>query len=482
MKEEKKLEVYNETVEELYRRLETNERGLTEVEAKKRLERDGENKLTERKKKSNLMLFLGQFNDFMIILLIFASIFSAGISYVRHESYVDSIIIIIIVVINAILSFIQEKKADVAIEELNKMFVTNTNVIRNGIKQSIDVRNVVVGDIIELEAGDYVSADARIISSESLEVNESTLTGESKAIKKDNVDIKEERELYERKNMVFAGCNVTNGHAFVVVTSTAMKTELGKIANSLINKKSDLTPLQKKVNQVSKVLTYIILLIIVVMMAIGLLMKNDFFDVLMLSISLAVAAIPEGMSSIITIILSLGMTAMAKRNVIIRKMASVETLGSTDVICSDKTGTITQNKMLVKSLYVNDKLYTDEDTIDNDELLKICAGVNHNVTKHDDKYMGDETEVAIYKYLETINFPLDNTYQRLKEFPFDSDRKMMSTINTINGKNYSFTKGSLDSVINNCSQYIVEGKLYYMTPEYKQKIFEIEKQQSANSF
>lgn len=481
MREEKKLEVYNETVEELYRRLETNERGLTEVEAKKRLERDGENKLTERKKKSNLMLFLGQFNDFMIILLIFASIFSAGISYVRHESYVDSIIIIIIVVINAILSFIQEKKADVAIEELNKMFVTNTNVIRNGVKQSIDVRNVVVGDIIELEAGDYVSADARIISSESLEVNESTLTGESKAIKKDNADIKEERELYERKNMVFAGCNVTNGHAFVVVTSTAMKTELGKIANSLINKKSDLTPLQKKVNQVSKVLTYIILLIIVVMMAIGLLMKNDFFDVLMLSISLAVAAIPEGMSSIITIILSLGMTAMAKRNVIIRKMASVETLGSTDVICSDKTGTITQNKMLVKSLYVNDKLYTDEDIIDNDELLKICAGVNHNVTKHDDKYMGDETEVAIYKYLETINFPLDNTYQRLKEFPFDSDRKMMSTINTVNGKNYSFTKGSLDSVINNCSHYIVEGKLYYMTPEYKQKIFEIEKQQSAKS-
>ena len=481
MREEKKLEVYNETVEELYKRLETNEKGLTEEEAKKRLERDGENKLTERKKKSNLMLFLGQFNDFMIILLIFASIFSAGISYVRHESYVDSIIIIIIVVINAILSFIQEKKADVAIKELNKMFVTNTNVIRNGVKQSIDVRNVVVGDIIELEAGDYVSADARIISSESLEVNESTLTGESKAIKKDNVDIKEERELYERKNMVFAGCNVTNGHAFVVVTSTAMKTELGKIANSLINKKSDLTPLQKKVNQVSKVLTYIILLIIVVMMAIGLLMKNDFFDVLMLSISLAVAAIPEGMSSIITIILSLGMTAMAKRNVIIRKMASVETLGSTDVICSDKTGTITQNKMLVKSLYVNDKLYTDEDTIDNDELLKICAGVNHNVTKHDDKYMGDETEVAIYKYLETINFPLDNTYQRLKEFPFDSDRKMMSTINTVNGKNYSFTKGSLDSVINNCSQYIVEGKLYYMTPEYKQKIFEIEKQQSDKS-
>ena len=473
-------EVYNESVEEIYKRLETSIDGLSDEEVKKRLERDGENKLTERKKKSPILLFLGQFNDFMIILLIFASIFSAGISYVRHESYVDSIIIIVIVVINAILSFIQERKADVAIEELNKMFVTNNNVIRNGIKKSVDVRDIVIGDIIELEAGDYISADARIVSSDSLEVNESTLTGESKAIKKDNSDITEEKELYERKNMVFAGCNVTNGHAFVVVTATAMNTELGKIANSLINKKSELTPLQKKVNQVSKVLTYIILVIIVVMMIIGLLKKNDFFDILMLSISLAVAAIPEGMSSIITIILSLGMTAMAKRNVIIRKMASVETLGSTDIICSDKTGTITQNKMLVKSLYVNDNLYTDEDEITNWEMFKICASVNHNVVKNDNKYMGDETEVAIYKYLEGIGV-LNNNYKRLKEFPFDSDRKMMSTINSVNDKIYSFTKGSLDSVINNCSKYIVNGEIHNMTDEYKQKIFNIEKEQSAKS-
>lgn len=480
MREEKKLDVYNEKVEELYKRLETNINGLSEIEAKKRLERDGENKLEERKKKSNLMLFLGQFNDFMIILLIFASLFSAGISFVRNESYVDSIIIIIIVVINAILSFIQEKKADVAIEELNKMFITNNHVIRDGIKKSIDVRNIVVGDIIELEAGDYVSADARIISSEFLEVNESTLTGESKSIKKDNVDINTEKELYERKNMVFAGCNVTNGHALVVVTSTAMKTELGKIANSLMNKKSDLTPLQKRVNQISKILTYIILLIIVFMMVIGLLMKNDFFDVLMLSISLAVAAIPEGMSSIITIILSLGMTAMAKKNVIIRKMASVETLGSTDIICSDKTGTITQNKMLVKSIYVNDTLYTDDDNIPNADLLKLCASLCHNVTKNENIYLGDETEVSIYKYLEKINYQTAPN-QRQKEYPFDSDRKMMSTVNIIQNKTYSFTKGSLDSILSNCSHYILNGQMYNMTQEYKEKIFQIEKEQSAKS-
>ena len=480
MKEEKKLNFYNETVEELYKRLETKESGLTEEEVKKRLEKYGENKLTEQKRKSNIALFFGQFADFMVILLICASIFSAIISFIRHESYVDSIIILIIVVINAILSFIQEKKADVAIQELNKMFVTNTYVIRNGIKQSVDVRNIVVGDIIELEAGDYVSADARIISSEELEVNESTLTGESKSIKKNNENIIDDKELYERKNMVFAGCNVTNGHAFVVVCATGMNTELGKIATSLIDKKADITPLQKKVNQISRVLTYVILAIILVMMALGLLMKNDFFDVLMLSISLAVAAIPEGMSSIITIILSLGMSAMAKRNVIIRKMASVETLGSTDIICSDKTGTITQNKMLVKSIYVNEKLYSDINNIPNADLLKMCASLCQNVVKNNDVYMGDETEVSIYKYLENENFPIGSK-SRIKEYPFDSDRKMMSTVNQMDDKPYSFTKGSLDSVINNCTQYIVDGKINMITDEYRKKIFEIEKEQSAKS-
>ena len=470
---------YNKKVEELYKELNTNISGLTEEEASKRLEEYGENKLAERKKKSNFIIFLNQFNDLMIILLIFASVFSAVISYIQKESYADSVIILIIVIINATLSFIEEKKADKAIEELNKMFITNNNVIRDGKKETIDVRKIVPGDIIELEAGDYVSADARIISSEALEVNESTLTGESKSIKKDNIDITEEKELYERKNMVYAGCNVTNGHAFVVVCSTAMNTELGKIGASLMNNKNELTPLQKKVNQISKVLTYIIIAIIIVMMVVGLLKKNDFFDILMLSISLAVAAIPEGMSSVITIILSLGMSEMAKRNVIIRKMASVETLGSTDIICSDKTGTITENKMQVKSIYVNNKLYTEKDNIENINLYNYCLSSCQNVTKNNDKYLGDETEVAIYKYLEEKNILIN--IPRIKEYPFDSDRKMMSTINTIEGKEYSFTKGSLDSVLQNCSYYLEDNKLYNITTEYKEKIFKIEEEESEKS-
>ena len=278
---EDKKELYNKSIEELYKELNTSISGLSETEAEVRLEKYGENKLKEPKKKSNIAMFLSQFKDFMVILLIFASIFSAFISYIKNESYFDSIIILIIVFVNAILSFIQEKKADVAIEELNKMFVTNNYVIRNNQKELIDVRKVVLGDIIELEAGDYISADARVISSENLLVNESTLTGESKSIKKNNEIIINKKELYERTNMVYAGCNVSNGHAHVLVCNTGMNTELGKIANSLLNKKSDITPLQKKINKISKLLTYIILLIIIVMMIIGLIMKNDFFDVLM---------------------------------------------------------------------------------------------------------------------------------------------------------------------------------------------------------
>lgn len=477
MKQEKKY--YNQTVEELYEELNSSMGGITEEEASNRLQKYGENKLAERKKKSNVIIFISQFNDLMILLLIFASIFSAVISYIQKETYADSIIILIIVVINATLSFIEEKKADKAIEELNKMFVTNNNVIRNNIKKTMDVRKIVPGDIIELEAGDYVSADSRIITSESLEVNESTLTGESKSVKKDNSNIKEEKELYERKNMVYAGCNVTNGHALVLVCATAMNTELGKIGASLMNNKNELTPLQKKVNQISKVLTYIIIGIIILMMFIGLIKKNDFFDILMLSISLAVAAIPEGMSSVITIILSLGMSEMAKRNVIIRKMASVETLGSTDIICSDKTGTITENKMQVKSIYVNNKIYSENENIPNNNLYNFCLSSCQNVTANTEKYIGDETEVAIYKYLEETNNLI--ILPRVKEYPFDSDRKMMTTINTIDNKEYSFTKGSLDSIIQNCNYYLEDNKLFEITSEYKEKILRIEEEESKKS-
>ncbi len=471
---------YNQTPQALYKKLNTSSKGLSKSEAQKRLKLYGENKLQEAKKKSNFILFLEQFKDLLVYLLIIAAIFSFIVSYIRHESYADAIIIIIIVIINAILSFFQEKKADTAIQELNKMFITNTTVIRDGIKMRVDVRKIVVGDIIELEAGDYVCADARIITASNLLVNEATLTGESVAVLKNSEIIKEEKDIFERSNMLYAGCNVTNGHAQALVIATAMDTQLGKIAHSLTNKKSGLTPLQKKVNGISQKLTYAILAIILLMIIIGLIMQNDFFDVLTLSISLAVAAIPEGMSSVITIILSLGMTQMAKKNVIIRKMASVETLGSTNVICSDKTGTITQNKMVVTNIYFNNTLYTEKDEIPNFEIFKFCANMCHNVSHNKKNYLGDETEVAIYKYLEKGNLVVKN-YERLAEYPFDSERKMMSTLNSIDDKKYLFTKGSLDSIINNCTKYVSDKGSKKITKAFKENLKKMEQDLSSKS-
>lgn len=474
-------EDYKKNEIELFNEYKTNIMGLTEEEATERLKKYGLNQLEQRKKESKIKIFFRQFNDLMVILLIIAAILSIFVSILQGDSIIDSIIIIIIVIVNALLSFIQEIKSDMAIEELNKMFITNNYVLREGKQEQIDVRNIVPGDIVILEAGDYVSADARILTEESLEINESTLTGESKAVKKCSDVFSSDKELYERSNMVFAGCNVTNGRAKVLVTKTAMKTELGKIATSLIDKKSDITPLQKKINQISKILTYIVLIIIFVMMIIGLLMKNSFFDVLMLSISLAVAAIPEGLSSVITIILSLGMTSMAKKNVIIRKMASVETLGSTDIICSDKTGTITKNMMEIKSVYLNDKLYNENDSINQDNLLYECASLCQDVVRNNDgTFYGDETEVAIIKYLDKIGYKT-NIVERIKEYPFDSDRKMMSVIYKKDERNIAYIKGGFDSIISKCNKYIIDGKIYKLEETYKNKLIEIEKQESSKA-
>ena len=474
-------EDYKKSNIELFDEYKTNINGLSENEATERLKKYGLNQLEQRKKESKIKIFLRQFNDLMVILLIIAAILSIFVSILQGDSIIDSIIIIIIVIVNAVLSFIQEIKSDMAIEELNKMFITNNYVLRNGEQKQIDVRNVVPGDIVILEAGDYVSADGRIITEEGLEINESTLTGESKAVKKCNEVFNTDKELYERSNMVFAGCNVTNGRAKVLITKTAMKTELGKIATSLIDKKSDITPLQKKINQISKILTYIVLGIIFVMMIIGLLMKNAFFDVLMLSISLAVAAIPEGLSSVITIILSLGMTSMAKKNVIIRKMASVETLGSTDIICSDKTGTITKNMMEIKSIYLNNKLYNENDIINQNNLLYECASLCQDVVRNNDgTFYGDETEVAIIKYLDKIGYKTTFN-ERIKEYPFDSDRKMMSVIYKKDNDNVAYIKGSFDSIISRCSKYLLDDNVYELDETYKKQLANIEKQESSKA-
>ena len=479
--DEQEKSLYRLSIDYLYKELNSSLDGLCEAEASKRLLQNGPNKLTDSKKQSNIIKFMSHLKDLMTLLLIFASIFSAFVSYIRNEPFTETFIILGIIIINTILSFVQEKKAEVAIEELNKMFITNAHVIRNGKKISIDVREIVVGDIVELEAGDYVAADARVIEANNLEIDESTLTGESKYIGKNSDLIHGDVDLHDQKNMVFAGCNVKNGRALVLVCATGMNTELGKIAASLSDKKQNLTPLQKKVNETSKIITYALLSLIIVMLIFGVFAGNDPLDILMLSIALAVAAIPESLASIITIILSLGMAGMAKKNVIVRKMASVETLGATNVICSDKTGTITENKMTVMKIYFNGHVYNESEHIPNAKILFKCASLCNNVVKNKDNHIGSETEVAVFKYLEKQSYVFKEQFNKIDEMPFDSKRKMMSVVYEDKDQKYSFTKGALEQVLSNCSYYLKNEKVYPMTKAYKANLLKIEEQKSSES-
>ena len=351
------MKFYNVDIDEALEKTDTSKEGITFEEAKKRLEKDGPNKLKDAKKDSKIVMFLGQFKNLMIVVLFMAAIVSFIIAYQNGESYLDSIIILLIVFINAFLGFLEELKADQAISALKKMQTTKVRVKRQGEVLYINSEDLVRGDIVLLEAGDRVAADARLIEVHSLKVDEAALTGESDAIVKDVKVIDKEVTLHERSNMVFAGTNVVYGKGQCVVVATGMNTEIGLIAESLGNTKVELTPLQKKINGISKVLTIIISIVILAMFIVCRLKDMPLTEALLLAISLAVAAIPEGLPAVITVILSLGMNILAKKKAIVRKMTSVETLGSTEVICTDKTGTITQNKMELKELYFNHTTY-----------------------------------------------------------------------------------------------------------------------------
>ena len=347
------MKFYNVDIDEALEKTDTSKEGITFEEAKKRLEKDGPNKLKDAKKDSKIVMFLGQFKNLMIVVLFMAAIVSFIIAYQNGESYLDSIIILLIVFINAFLGFLEELKADQAISALKKMQTTKVRVKRQREVLYINSEDLVRGDIVLLEAGDRVAADARLIEVHSLKVDEAALTGESDAVVKDVKVIDKEVTLHERSNMVFAGTNVVYGKGQCVVVATGMNTEIGLIAESLGNTKVELTPLQKKINGISKVLTIIISIVILAMFIVCRFKDMPLTEALLLAISLAVAAIPEGLPAVITVILSLGMNILAKKKAIVRKMTSVETLGSTEVICTDKTGTITQNKMELKELYLS---------------------------------------------------------------------------------------------------------------------------------
>ena len=477
------MKYYSLDYKEIFSLLESSKEGLSSIIANERLKKYGKNKLIENKKKSKLSKFFSNFKDLMIIILIISATISFVLSIVNNESFTDSIIILLIVILNAILGFIQEEKADKAIESLKKMQVTKVKVKRDNNIIIINSEDVVKGDVLVLEAGDSVVADARIIKSVSLKTDESSLTGESIPIEKDTKSLDKNIPLAKRTNMIYTGTNIVYGKCEAIVVETGMDTEFGKIAKSLDNEKKEITPLQKKINDISKVLSMIIFIIILIMFIVGLIKGMDLLEIFMLSISLAVAAIPEGLPTVITITLSLGMSELSKRKAIVRKMSSVETLGSTEVIASDKTGTITQNKMKVREVYFDNKITNIKDLNKNNLLFKSMI-LNNDVVKNNNNYIGDPTEIALYEYLEDcidIN-NIRNNNKRIDEIPFDSNRKMMSTVNKDNDNIILYTKGSFDSVIDKCSYIFENNEVIKLTKDKKNKLKNIEKLESNKAY
>ena len=473
------MEYYKYKLSDIYKELESKKEGLSTSDVSKRLKIYGNNKLSDGKKKSNISKFLSEFNDIMIIILIISAIVSFILSYINKESFTDSIIIMAIVILNAIMGFIQELKADKSIDALKKMQTTSVKVRRENKIYSVDSEYIVPGDILILEAGDIICADARIISSISLKVDESSLTGESLPVEKITDVIKKDVPLSERKNMIYSGTNVVYGKCEAIVCSTGENTEFGQIASNISKIKEELTPLQRRISDISKFLSIIIAIIIVLMFMIGLVKGMALKEVIMLSISLAVAAIPEGLPAIITIILSIGMIDLAKKKAIVRKMSSVETLGCTEVICSDKTGTITQNKMTVIEVYYDGKLQKVTEFSKNNKLFDIMILNNDSEGE-----IGDPTEIALINCLKDIIDinKLKEENNRIDEIPFDSTRKMMSIVNK-NDKNIElYTKGSFDSIIKICNYIYEDNKIKKLTPKRKEELIKIEQNESNKAY
>ena len=441
---------YHDTKEEVLKSLDTDvENGLSEAEVNKRLESFGSNELEEQEKESIFMKVLGQLKDPMIIVLLIAAV----LSYVSSgfQDWVEPVIILLIVVVNAIISISQENNADKSLEALQKMSAPLAKVIRNGKIENVNTPNLVPGDIVELEAGDLVPADARILSASNLKADESAMTGESVPVAKKDIDsLPEDTGLADRKNMLISSTVVTNGRATAVVTDTGMKTEVGRIANMLISEDDNTTPLQRKMAEISKVLSILCLGICVVMFVVGLLYSRPILEIFMMAVSLGVAAIPEGLAAIVTIVLALGVQRLVKRHAIVKKLPAVETLGAASVICSDKTGTLTQNKMTIVETYT---------TADQTEEHLLTIGTLCNDSKlsvEDDgssKVTGDPTETAMVTkaFEEGLDKnALEKDMPRVADLPFESERKLMTTIHKIENGYRVMVKGAPDVLLERC--------------------------------
>lgn len=463
------MKYYLESSSEVFGEIKSTENGLTSEQARRRSAETGKNKLAEGKKTPLILRFLSQFADPMIIILIAAAVISAITSVLQKEFPSDVIIIMFVVIVNAILGVYQESKAEKAIEALQKMAAATTKVLRDGKVCEIPSEDLTVGDVVLLEAGDAVPADGRIFESASLKIEESALTGESvpvnKFIKAIGLEGQKDVPLGDRKNMMYMGSTVVYGRGKAVITSIGMDTEMGKIAGALSSAKDEQTPLQKKLGQLSKILSFIVLGICVFMFAFDIVralvtgteMNLDFLlGSFMLAVSLAVAAIPEGLAAVVTVVLSIGVTNMSKKNAIIRKLTAVETLGCAQIICSDKTGTLTQNKMTVVEHYCdNEKMLA--------EGMALCTDVNLD---DDGNLVGEPTEMALVAYSMSLGMnknELLKSAPRVGEAPFDSNRKMMSTIHKTADGILQFTKGAPDEILKHCTKIFKNGEVSPLT-------------------
>ena len=473
---------FNKKVEEVEKELKTNtEKGLTEEQVAEIRNQKGYNELQAAKKKNLFQRFLDQFKDFSIIVLIIAAIVSGIVGVSEGEGITDTIIIMIVVIVNAIIGVAQENKAEKSLEALQKLSDHASKVIRNGNLQVVPARELVPGDVVVLDTGDYIPADLRIIEEANLKSQESSLTGESVPVEK-TAEVIEDSEIGigDRKNMLFSSSLVTYGRGKGIVVETGMTTEVGKIAGMISGTEKQETPLQQKLNKLGKTLGIAAIVICVVIFVIGLLQGKEAIHMFMTAVSLAVAAIPEGLVAVSTIVLAIGVQKMVKRNAIVKRLPAVETLGSSTVICSDKTGTLTQNKMTVEKIFWNDATRDveniPEDEIDEELKKLVYANMLCNDTKisKDGELTGDPTETALVDMAFKLSFDpsiYDRT-QRVQELPFDSERKLMTTVNEVDGKYIVYTKGGIDELLKRCKSYEINNEIHEDIGKYINKIRE----------
>ncbi|MDN6095074.1 MAG: cation-translocating P-type ATPase [Lactococcus lactis] len=474
------MQPYNQSVNEVLEETKSQFEGLSPKEVENRQAKDGFNELKEKKKTSTWELFIDTLKDPMVIILLLVAFVQLFLG-----EFVESLVIFIVLMINSVVAVVQTKRAESSLDALRQMSAPSAKVLRNGEKTSIPARELVVGDIVSLEAGDFIPADGRLIDVQNLRVEEGMLTGESEPVEKFSDVIEGEVALGDRKNMVFSSSLVVYGRADFLVTAIAEQTEIGKIAQMLETAEAKQTPLQQKLEKFGKQLGWAILALCALIFAVQILrlfttnqtadMQKAVLDSFMFAVAVAVAAIPEALSSVVTIVLSVGTNKMAKQHAIMRNLPAVETLGSTSVICTDKTGTLTQNKMTVVDSFLptqGSKELTDLTLADQKLLLNAMVLCNDSSFSQEGQALGDPTEVALIAYSDKIGYPYQDLREkspRLAEFPFDSERKLMSTINDFEGQKTIFVKGGPDVLFNRCNQVFLDGKVQEFTPELKEK-------------